>query len=127
MREFARLNDPFKTMSASVAVDMASTVAADFTSHCRGQYVIAAQRAGLDRDAFKRLLQPSRKPKTISVDFWHRLVSGYTAHLRRELHRIEAEIERLDRIGSPVAPLEDLMDQVDGVADRLRHILEKRG
>jgi len=47
-------------------------------------------------------------------------------NLRRELARLEAEIRRVDALRAPARPLEDLLDEVDALADRLRHIIEKQ-
>ncbi len=125
MTEFRCLNAPFPILNAARSVSMAAAIAVDFTAIAGGQDV-AARKAGIDRPTFKRLTQPSRQPKSIAVDLWQRLISGYAAHLRRELARLEAEIRRVDAMGNGVRPLEDLLDEVDALADRLRHIIEKQ-
>lgn len=126
MNQFRILHQPPPILNAARSVEMAAAIATDFTA-LTGGHLVAAQRAGIDRHAFQRLTQASRRPKHIAVDIWCRLVDAYARHLRRELSRIEAEIWRVDALGSPLVPLEDLADQADAIADRIRHIIEKRG
>lgn len=126
MNEFRRLNAPAPILNAARSVQLAAAIATDFTAACGGHAYVASQRSGIDRQAFKRLTQPSRQPKSIAVDLWCRLVEAYAKHLRRELSRIEAEIRRVDALGARVRPLEDLLDEADALADRLRHIIEKQ-
>ena len=126
MSEFNVLNRSLPNVNAAGAVSLAAQIATDFSIRSGGQRV-AAQSAGIDREAFKRLTQPSRQPKSIGVDIWNKFINGYTRHLRRELVGIETEIRRLDALGSPLRPLEDLLDEMDAVSDRIRHIIEKRG
>lgn len=125
MTEFRELNAPFPILNAARSVQMAAAIAVDFTA-ISGGHNVAARHAGIDRLTFKRLTQPSRQPKSIAVDIWQRLVDAYARHLRRELARLEAEIRRVDALGNGVRPLEDLLDEVDALADRLRHIIEKQ-
>jgi hypothetical protein len=126
MNEFRILNQQPPPLNAARSVEMAAAIATDFTT-LTGGHLVASQRAGIDRHAFQRLTQASRRPKTIAVDLWCRLIDAYSKHLRRELSRIEAEIRRVDALGAPVRPLEDLADEADAIADRIRHIIEKRG
>jgi len=127
MLEFRRLNAPAPILNAARAVQMAAAIATDFTALTGGHSLVAAQRAGIDRQAFRRLTQASRQPKHIAVDFWCRLVDAYARSLRRELSRIEAEIRRVDALGIGARPLEDLLDETDRLRDRIRHIIEKQG
>lgn len=125
MTEFRILNGPPPIMNAARSVSIAAAIAADFTA-LTGGHRVASQRSGIDQNYFKRLMQTSRRPKHIAVDIWQRLVDAYARHLRRELARLEAEIRRVDALGNGVRPLEDLLDEVDALADRLRHIIEKQ-
>lgn len=126
MNEFRILHTPPPILNAARSVEMAAAIATDFTA-LTGGHLVASQRAGIDRHAFQRLTQASRRPKHIAVDLWCRLIEGYAKHLRREISRIEAEIRRIEALGAPLGPLEDLLDQADAVSDRIRHIIEKRG
>jgi hypothetical protein len=126
MEQFRYLQAPPPILNAARSVEMAAAIATDFTT-LTGGYIAAAQRSGIDRHAFQRLTQASRRPKQIAVDVWCRLVDAYARSLRRELSRIEAELRRVDALGATTRPLEDLADEADALADRIRHIIEKQG
>jgi hypothetical protein len=126
MEQFRILNTPPPTMNAAQSVEMAAEIATDFTT-LSGGYLVAAQRSGIDRHAFQRLTQLSRRPKHIAVDIWCKLIGAYSQHLRREVARLETEIRRVDALGAGTRPLEDLLDEADRLRDRIAHILEKRG
>lgn len=125
MKQFRYLQAPPPILNAARSVEMAAAIATDFTT-LTGGHLVASQRAGIDRHAFQRLTQASRRPKQIAVDIWCRLIGAYSQHLRREVARLEAEIRRVDALGAGTRPLEDLLDEVDALADRLRHIIEKQ-
>jgi hypothetical protein len=126
MERFRILHTPPPILNAARSVEMAAAIATDFTK-LTGGHIVASQRAGIDRHAFQRLTQASRRPKQIAVDVWCRLVDAYARSLRRELSRIEAELRRVDALGATTRPLEDLRDEADALADRIRHIIEKQG
>ena len=118
--------------NASTAVEQAASIATNLVAVCRGNHGttqsavrLAASRTGVTEVAIRKLVQPSRKPKSVSVDLWSRLIDGYSAHLHGELSRIEAELARLKALGTPLAALEDLLGQADRVADEIRHALQK--
>lgn len=126
MTQFRILQTPPPLLNAAKSVEMAAAIATDFTT-LTGGHLVASQRAGIDRHAFQRLTQASRRPKHIAVDIWCRLVDAYARHLRRELSRIEAELRRVDDLQPGARPLEDLLDETDRLRDRIAHILEKAG
>lgn len=113
-------------------VEQAALIATKLVASCRGQNEtqqsalrLAARRAGVDAGALRRLVQPSRQPKSVSVDLWSRLVDGYSAHLHGELCRIEAELQRLSAMGAPDRALADLATEAENLAARIREVIER--
>lgn len=118
--------------AAFQTVEQAASIAAKLIASCRGTnenqqsaLKLAARRSGVDASALRRLTQPSRAPKSISVDLWSRLIDGYSAHLHGELCRIEAELQRLHALGTPDRALSDLAAQADDLAARIRQAIER--
>lgn len=130
--ESQKVNKSVRVWNAATAVEKAAGIAASYLQSCRGPHGttqsavrLAASRSGLTEVAIRKLVQPSRKPKSIGLDIWTRLVDAYSQHLYGELSRIEAELQRLHALGAPEGALADLLDRADALADEIRHALQK--
>lgn len=68
-----------------------------------------ARYASVTESDIRRLVQPSRRPKIVSLDLWGHLWGAYLAYLERELRRLEAEVARVQALGpAHHGPLTDL-------------------
>lgn len=57
-----------------------------------------ARQAQLSPGVVRRFLQPSRRPKDVSLTVWTRLVDAYRRLLQRQLDGVRAEISRIEAL-----------------------------
>lgn len=103
---------------APTAVERACQIARSLFQHARGNYdndqqtiAAVARHARLTPAAFRRFIQPSRKPKDVSFTVWQRLLGSYRRYLVRELAALQDEIDRLEHLDPDDAALAALLDK----------------
>jgi hypothetical protein len=57
-----------------------------------------ARQAQLSPSVVRRFLQPSRRPKDVSLTTWSRLVAAYRRLLQRQLDAVRIEISRIEHM-----------------------------
>lgn len=81
--------------------------------------VASDSRVGFSQ--LRRLIHPSRRPKSVSLDLWQRLSDCYVRFLRRELSRLQTEIARVEALrGADDAALRELVDEAEALARRIK-------
>ncbi len=103
---------------APTAVDRACQIARTLFQHARGHHDTdadtirsIARHARLTPAAFRRFIQPSRRPKDVSLSVWQRLLGSYRRYLARELAALQDEIDRLEAMDPDDRALRDLLDK----------------
>lgn len=85
-----------------------------------------ASRCRVGRGEILKLVHESRRPKDIGLRLWRRLLTVYAAHLRLELARLGAEIDRVEALGgmdhSAVAPL---LNEAETLTSRLKVLVRR--
>lgn len=114
----------------SNGVERACQIAKQLFQHARGQHDTdtecirtIARQSRLTPATFRRFLQPSRRPKDVSLGIWDRLVAAYRRHLQRELAALEDEISRLRRLDPADAAAEELLHKAQAICDQIRSAL----
>lgn len=102
----------------SSAVDRACQIAKSLFDRARGSHDTdadtirtVARHARLTPAAFRRFIQPSRRPKDVSFTVWQRLLGSYRRYLVRELAALQDEIDRLEHLDPDDAALAALLDK----------------
>lgn len=97
-------------------VERACHIARNLFNHARGNYETdaatvdaVARQSRLTPAVLRRFLQPSRRPKDVSLGVWSRLVGAYRRHLARELMALQDEIDRLDALEPDDVALQALL------------------
>ena len=111
-------------------VDVVETITRDFLKQCRGQYetdhdaiTAIARHAHVTPSVMRRFIQPSRRPKSVSLDIFRRIRSAYADYLRGQLAALEAKIARVEALDPDDRALRDLAVQVEALASRIRAAL----
>lgn len=81
-----------------------------------------ARQAQLSPSVVRRFLQPSRRPKDVSLTTWQRLVDAYRRLLQRQLDAVKTEICRIEAVqrgGHDVAGAAALMAEAQALVARL--------
>lgn len=111
-------------------VDVVETITRDFLKQCRGQYETdhdaikaIARHAHVTPSVMRRFIQPSRRPKSVSLDIFRRIRSAYARYLRGQLAALQAKIDRAEALAPDDRALRDLAAQVETLADRIRAAL----
>lgn len=111
-------------------VDVVETITRDFLKQCRGQYETdhdaikaIARHAHVTPSVMRRFIQPSRQPKSVSLDIFRRIRSAYADYLRGQLRSLEAHVARVEALDPDDGALRDLAVQVEALASRIRAAL----
>ena len=79
-----------------------------------------AQRARISPAEVRKFLQPSRRPKDVSLSVWSRISAAYGRYLRQQLHALELEITRLEYLDPDDRALHDLLDDAEALVRKIR-------
>lgn len=100
----------------ATGVNRACQIAKNFFQAARGNYETDQQtveaisrQSRLTPAVFRRFIQPSRRPKDVSLTVWQRMLGGYRRYLERELARLQDEIARLEALDPDDRAVEDLL------------------
>ncbi len=87
-------------------VDRTVSIATQFVALSRGHHgseqaaiAHAARQCRVTPSVLKRFVYPSKRPKSVSLDIWERLRSGYLRFLRSQLDHLETEVSRVEHLG----------------------------
>lgn len=112
---------------ASSGVERATELVQAFFQASRGRHENddqtvrdIAQRARISPAEVRKFLQPSRRPKDVSLGVWSRLFGAYSRYLRQQLHALEIEIARLDGLDPHDRALRDLLDDAEGLVRKIK-------
>lgn len=111
-------------------VDRACQIARNLFNHARGNHETdadainaIAHQSRLTPAALRRFLQPSRKPKDVSLGVWGRLVGAYRRYLQRELAELQLEIDRLAHLDPDDGALLSLLSETESLQRQIRDAL----
>ena len=111
---------------ATSGVDRATELVKAFFQASRGRHEnddqtvrAIANRANVTPATVRKYLQPSRRPKDVSLGVWTRLVDAYRRFLRQQITALELEVSRLESLGASdraiLALLDDAKDLVRNI------------
>lgn len=105
-----------QNLHTPTGVERACEIAKSLINHARGNYETdsqtvdaVARKARITPAVLRRFLQPSRRPKDVSLSIWQRLVAAYRRHLELELAALQDEIDRLAYLEPDDAAMESLL------------------
>ncbi len=114
-------------------VDKAVNVASDFVTAMKGSnnagsveeaVRVVAHKSGIGQAFVLRLIQPSRRPKSVDVGIWSRLVHAYLKYLRLQHRELEIKIKLVESLArSDQAAVRDLLDEATALQDRIKALL----
>ena len=114
----------------STGVERACEIARSLFKHARGHHDTdadairtLARQSHLSPAALRRFLQPSRRPKDISLGMWGRLVGAYRRYLQRELAELQLEIDRLAFLDPDDRALLHLLHDAEALERQIRAAL----
>lgn len=112
---------------ASSGVERATELVTAFFQASRGRHENddqtvrdIAQRARISPAEVRKFLQPSRRPKDVSLSVWSRLAAAYRRYLQQQLHALEVEIARLEGLDPHDRALRDLLDDAEGLVRKIK-------
>lgn len=94
------------------------------TDHSAIQAV--ARTARLTPAVLRRFVQPSRRPKSVDLTVWERLVAAYRQYLRRRLAQLETEIAALEHLDPSERALLDLLDEARALVGQIEAFTQAR-
>lgn len=107
-------------------VERACQIARQLFNHARGNYDTdqqtvdaVARHARLSPATVRRFIQPSRRPKDVSLGVWGRLLGAYRRYLERELASLEDEIDRLRFLDPDDRAIQDLLHQAEALVSEI--------
>lgn len=111
-------------------VERACEIAKALFQQARGQHETdqqtvdaIARRAQLSPSVVRRFLQPSRRPKDVSLGIWTRLVRAYHRLLNQQLEELKLEILRLEALDPDGRALLGLLDKAKAIESKIRGAL----
>lgn len=108
-------------------VGTVEAMARDFVKQSRGHYetdtAAIARRAHVSPAAIRRFVQPSRRPKSVSLELWQRLRAAYSEFLRGQVAALERDIARVEALDPADRALRDLAAEAEALARRIREAL----
>lgn len=78
-----------------------------------------AERARLTPAVVRRFLQPSRRPKDVSLGVWQRLVFAYRRLLNQQLAALQTEIHRLEAVDPDDGAILALLDDAKALVRKI--------
>jgi AraC-like DNA-binding protein len=115
--------------NAPEGVERACEITKHLFQHARGQHETDAEtidaiarQSRLSPAAIRRFIQPSRRPKDVSLSVWQRLLGAYRRYLQRELAALEAEIRTLEFLDSDDRALCAVLDQAKALVHRIEMV-----
>lgn len=116
---------------ASSGVERATELVKAFFQAARGRHENddetvrdIAQRARISPAEVRKYLQPSRRPKDVSLGVWSRLAGAYCRYLRQQLGALELEISRIEGLDPHDRALRDLLDDAEGLVRKIKAAAE---
>ena len=107
-------------------VERAANIAKQIFYSARGNYEsdqqcidAIARRERLSPSVFRRLLQPSRRPKEVGLTVWSRLCAAYRRQLERQLAQLTDEIDRLEYLEPSDAAVRRLLDDAQALTRKI--------
>lgn len=111
-------------------VGTVEAMARDFLQQSRGLYdtdqaaiAAIARKAHVSPAALRRFVQPSRRPKSVSLELWQRLRTAYSEFLRGQVAALERDIARVEALDPADRALRDLAAEAEDLARRIREAL----
>lgn len=111
---------------AASGVERACDITRSLFNAARGSYQndaetiqSIAERARLTPAVVRRFLQPSRRPKDVSLGVWQRLVFAYRRLLNQQLQALETEIHRLEALDPHDGAIRALLDDAKALVRKI--------
>lgn len=112
--------------AAAVATEFVKEVKKgdDDAGSVRKAATAVAKQSGIGKAFILRLVQPSRRPKSIDWDVGTRLVEAYLKYLRRQHRELEIKIKLVEALaGSDRASVRDLLHEAEALQNRIKALL----
>lgn len=117
----------FANTRPASGVALVESITRAFLKQARGHYVsdqaaiaAIARRAHVSPAAIRRFVQPSRRPKTVSLELWQRIRAAYADFLRSQLRALEHDIARIETLDPADGALRNLVDEAEALAQRIK-------
>jgi hypothetical protein len=127
--EFPVRNTPNQNQNCAVAVsgvDRTTSITTQLVALSRGHHgseqaaiAYAARQCRVSVSVIRRFVYPSKRPKSVSLDIWERIRSGYLRFLRSQLAGLETEVLRVERLGADDGAARDLADKARTLVARI--------
>lgn len=119
-------NSQYRNLHGPTSVERACEITRNLFNAARGNHatdtetvVVIARRAQLSPAAVRRFLQPSRRPKDVSLGVWGKLVAAYRRYLEQQLAALETEIARLEHLEPDDGAMVDLLDEAEALVRKI--------
>lgn len=119
-------NQRYRFSDGPSSVERACEITKNLFNAARGNYATdtetvtaIARKAQLSPAAVRRFLQPSRRPKDVSLGVWGKLLAAYRGYLERQLATLQAEIHRLEHLDPSDGAILDLLDDAKALVIKI--------
>lgn len=119
-------NRRYQFSHGPTGVERACEITRNLFNAARGNHVTdtqtveaIARRAQLTPSVMRRFLQPSRRPKDVSLGVWTRLLAAYRRYLDGQLAGLRDEIARLEALDPDDAAILDLLDEAKALVRKI--------
>lgn len=119
-------NERYRFPNEPSPVDRACDLTRNLFNAARGNHATdtetvnaIARQAQLSPAAVRKFLQPSRRPKDVTLLVWGRLIAAYRRYLQRQLAELETEIARLEHLDPDDGAILDLLDEAKALVSKI--------
>ena len=119
-------NSQYRNLHGPTSVERACDITKNLFNAARGNHATdtetvnaIARQAQLSPAAVRRFLQPSRRPKDVSLGVWGKLLAAYRRYLERQLAAIKLEIVRVEALDPDDGAILDLLDEAKNLVARI--------
>ena len=119
-------NSQYRNLHGPTSVERACDITKNLFNAARGNHATdtetvnaIARQAQLSPAAVRRFLQPSRRPKDVSLGVWGKLLAAYRRYLARQLAAIKLEIVRVEALDPDDGAILDLLDEAKNLVARI--------
>lgn len=122
-------NEQYRILHGPEPVERACEITKSLFNAARGNHatdtetvVAIARKAQLSPAAVRKFLQPSRRPKDVSVGVYSRLRAAYRRSLERQLDALKLEIVRVEALDPDDGALLDLLDDAKALVSKIEAV-----
>lgn len=119
-------NDRYQNLHGPTSVERACDVTRNLFNAARGNYATdtetvnaIARKAQLSPASVRKFLQPSRRPKDVTLAVWAKLRTAYRRYLEQQLAALQGEIARLEHLDPDDGAILDLLDDAKALVSKI--------